>query len=320
MYHTTFEKVSFEEPKIPFNENSGIYLDILTDFGFKHIFGKETNKDILIDFLNALFQGRKIISDISYNNIENNGAYDTTRDVFFDLLCTGADGEQFIVEMQRRLQPNFIDRCVFYTSRIINDQAPLKGDYWNYKIKGVFLIAILDFELKENNTNHCLTPVELINLNTKELFYDKLGYIFLELRKFNKKENELISDLDKWCYLLKHLHQMNETPSYLNKRVFNRIFKLAKISTLSPEERMALDLNLKSRRDWNNTIAYAVAEATAAMFKEKEAMFKEKEAMFKEKEAELQEIVRTMHHKGFSIETIHEITKLNVEVINNYLT
>jgi SOS response regulatory protein OraA/RecX len=75
---------------------------------------------------------------------------------------------------------------------------------------------------------------------------------------------------------------------------------------------MALDLNLKSRRDWNNTIAYAVEEATAAMFKEKEAELKEKEA-------ELQEIVRTMHHKGFSIETIHEITKLNVEVINNYL-
>ena len=309
MYHTTFdessEQNSFAEPKIPLNvtDNPGVYIDILTDFGFKHIFGKESNKGILIDFLNALFQGRKIISDITYNNIENNGAQDSARDVFFDLLCTGNDGEQFIIEMQRRLQPNFMDRCVYYTSRIINDQAPPKGDYWNYKIKGVFLIAILDFKLKENTTTDYITPVEFVNLNTKELFYDKLGFIFLELRKFDKKESELISDLDKWCYLLKHLHTMNETPSYLNKKVFNRIFKLAEISTLSPEERMALDLNLKSRRDWNNTIAYAVEEAVKEVARAKDI-----------------DTVRNMDRKGFSIDIINEITGLDVDTIKSYLS
>jgi hypothetical protein len=82
---------------------------------------------------------------------------------------------------------------------------------------------------------------------------------------------------------------------------------------------MALDLNLKSRRDWNNTIAYAIEEATAAVLKEKQAEIKEKEAEIKDKEDALKEIVRTMHIKGFSIEIIHEMIHLNIETINHYL-
>ena len=34
------------------------YISLLTDFGFKRIFGTAMNKDLLICFLNSLFNGR----------------------------------------------------------------------------------------------------------------------------------------------------------------------------------------------------------------------------------------------------------------------
>ena len=37
------------------------YLNPFTEFGFKKLFGTEANKDLLIDFLNSLFQGEEVI-------------------------------------------------------------------------------------------------------------------------------------------------------------------------------------------------------------------------------------------------------------------
>jgi predicted transposase/invertase (TIGR01784 family) len=297
MYYNTIETSLFSEPKIPLYDNPGIYIDPLTDFGFKYLFGKELNKDILIDFLNVLFQGQKIIKDITYNNIEKNGDTVDDRDVYFDLLCTGDDGEQFIIEMQRKLQPHFMDRCVYYTSRIVNEQAPTSGQKWDYKIKGVFLIGILDFELNIPTGNHYLTPVQLVNLNTHETFYPKLGYLFLELSKFDKQVNELENDLERWCYVLKHLHRLNQMPKYLNKRVFQRIFKLAEVVNLKPKERIMYDRNLKAKRDYENTIDYAVQVAV-------------EKAVEKEK-ADKESIIHQMFVNGLPMEMVCKITGMN---------
>ncbi|MDY4943253.1 MAG: PD-(D/E)XK nuclease family transposase, partial [Candidatus Limisoma sp.] len=44
------------------------YISLLTDFGFKRIFGTDLNKDLLIGFLNALFEGSHVITDVKYLN------------------------------------------------------------------------------------------------------------------------------------------------------------------------------------------------------------------------------------------------------------
>src|ERR1700678_1272516 len=98
------------------------FIDPLSDFGFKHLFGNEPNKDILIDFLNQLFKGQKEIADLTYNSTEYAGDSEEFKKIFFDLLCTGKNGEQFIIEMQKAEQRNFKGRAVFYTSRVINEQ------------------------------------------------------------------------------------------------------------------------------------------------------------------------------------------------------
>ena len=43
------------------------YINPFTDFGFKKIFGEEENKDLLLNFLNELFDSQNIvIKDLSY--------------------------------------------------------------------------------------------------------------------------------------------------------------------------------------------------------------------------------------------------------------
>ena len=53
-----------------------VYLNLFTDFGFKKIFGVESNAAILINFLNTLLQPDKKIVAISYLNTERLGISD----------------------------------------------------------------------------------------------------------------------------------------------------------------------------------------------------------------------------------------------------
>ncbi|WP_316812160.1 PD-(D/E)XK nuclease family transposase [Pedobacter heparinus] len=91
-------------------EKNSRYIDPLTDYGFKRLFGSEPDKDIMIEFLNALFEGEKIVVDIRYSPTEHAGEDTKEKKVLFDLTCTGVDGETFIIEMQRADQEFFRDR------------------------------------------------------------------------------------------------------------------------------------------------------------------------------------------------------------------
>jgi predicted transposase/invertase (TIGR01784 family) len=169
------------------------YIDPLVDFAFKKIFGSEPNKDLLIAFLNEVFQGRKQIVDLVYNKNEHPGDSQDDGGAIFDLLCTGHSGDQFLIEVQRGRQGYFKERALFYTSRLISNQAP-KGNRssWAYNLTEVYLIALLEdiiFETKSKDAY--LHDVRLCNYNTGEIFYDKLGYIYIELSKFVKQELDL---------------------------------------------------------------------------------------------------------------------------------
>jgi hypothetical protein len=53
-----------EQNELPKGFKIGKFIDPLTDFGFKLLFGTEPNKDLLISFLNELFKDRKVIIDL----------------------------------------------------------------------------------------------------------------------------------------------------------------------------------------------------------------------------------------------------------------
>ncbi|MGV8134801.1 MAG: PD-(D/E)XK nuclease family transposase [Mangrovibacterium sp.] len=71
-------------------------------------------------FLTSCSGGRKRITDLVYNKNEHPGDNDEIGGVIFDLLCTGHDGENFLIEVQRSSQANLKQRMLYYASRLIS--------------------------------------------------------------------------------------------------------------------------------------------------------------------------------------------------------
>lgn len=70
---------------------SARFIDPLTDFGFKHLLGSEPSKDIMINFLSAIFEGEKEIVDLVFSPTEYAASTNKYKKVYFDLMCTGKD-------------------------------------------------------------------------------------------------------------------------------------------------------------------------------------------------------------------------------------
>ncbi|MEN8444540.1 MAG: Rpn family recombination-promoting nuclease/putative transposase [Cyanobacteria bacterium J06555_13] len=228
------------------------YINPLTDFGFKRLFGTEPNKALLIDFLNVILPARHTISDLSYRNSENVGNTELDRKAIFDIYCKSESGERFIVEIQKAKQNFFKDRSVYYSTFPIQEQAQKGG--WNYQLSAVYTVGVLDFIFDDHkNDGTILHTVELRDQDCK-VFYDKLKFIYLELPKFTKTVDQLESHFDKWLFLLKHLPDLNDPPQALQSQTFKQLFEVAEIANFSPAEQDAYEDSLKYYRDLNNVV------------------------------------------------------------------
>ncbi len=223
------------------------YVNFYTDFAFKKLFGTEINKELLISFLNALLHGREEIEDITYLNAERLGTQEYDRRAVFDVYCRNEKGEHFIVEMQKGEQQFFKDRSIYYSTFAIREQAP-RG-VWNYGLKGIYTIGILNFTIYPNNKDY-YHEIKLTDIATKEVFYDKLTFIYLEMPKFTKTEAELETLFDKWLYVIRNLAALMERPRALQEKVFTHLFEVAEIAKFDRKERYEYEESLKNYRDW----------------------------------------------------------------------
>ena len=101
---------------------------------------------------------------------------------------------------------------MYYASFPIQQQGK-RGD-WDYQLKAVYVIAILNFVFDHTHDGYFHHEVQLTDSKTREVFYDKLTFIYLEMPKFNKKEEELDSMFDKWLFVLRNLTRLMEKARY----------------------------------------------------------------------------------------------------------
>ena len=127
------------------------------------------------------------------------------RKAVFDLCCTGEDGEQFIIEVQRVRQEYFKDRCLYYSASLIRDQVGAGVANWKYDLKPVYLIGLMDFCFEDSAHEQYVHEVRLMNRSNEKVFYNKFGLTFIEMPRFTKGASELSTELDRWLYLLKNL-------------------------------------------------------------------------------------------------------------------
>lgn len=269
------------------------------------MFGSEENKDLLISFLNCLLNGRETIWNLTYLNTEHLGTGEDDRKAVFDVYCQNERNEMFLVEMQCGEQQYFKDRSIYYATFPIREQAP-KGR-WNYELKAVYVIGILNFTFDDNSDKNCRHTVQLVDMESKTVFYNKLTFIYLEMPKFNKSEDELDGIFDKWLFVLRNLSRLMERPRALQERIFTRLFETAEIAKFTKKESIDYEESLKNYRDWENTIDTAKIKARA------EGLAEGREEGRKEQSFE---IARQMKSKGIPVATIVECTGLGEDEIS----
>jgi len=279
----------------------GKYVDPLSDFGFKLLFGSEPNKDLLIGFLNGMFEGKKIVTDLTFIQNEQQGPQSAFRKSIFDLICIDQFGTKFIIEVQRVYQHYFKDRAVYYTSTLIHEQGPKGKSKWDFMLMEVYLIALMDFSFEDSLPDTYLHRVHLVEEATGKIFYEKLGYIFVEIPKFKKPVKDLKTDLDRWLYVLKNMSNLQKIPVFLDKRIFQKLFTIAEVSKLTKEEYMKYEKSLMAKWD-----EYAVLTTA-----------KKEGKMEGRLEGKLEEVKNLILKLGLSDSQAAEIAEVSMDFVKN---
>ena len=121
-------------PKKSKKQDLSVYINLLTDFGFKRVFGI---KKVMLDFLNVVLNIPGGITDLTYGNVEILGLTKDDRKAIFDLICITGNGDRIIVEIQNIEQEFYKDRMLVYVAQLIqeqNVQGKVSDKNWNYKL------------------------------------------------------------------------------------------------------------------------------------------------------------------------------------------
>ena len=280
------------------------YINLFTDFGFKKIFGEEASKPLLLDFLNALLPEQSKIVKLTFKNTEQLGQTEADRKAIYDIYCENEHGEKFIVELQKAKQNYFKERTIYYSTFPIREQAE-KGE-WNYNLKSVYCIGILDFTFddykNEPEKSEVVHTIKLKNQNGN-IFYNKLTYIYLEMPNFKNTEIELKTRLDKWLYFIKNLEDFQTIPTIFKDEVFTQAFEKAELAKFGQEDLEKYEMNLKIYRDYKNTVDTAFDEGKL-------------EGKLEGKQEGKLEIAKALKISGISTKIIIEATGLSEVEVN----
>ena len=284
------------------NNNEIVFVDPMSDIGFKKIFA---NEYVLITFLNLLLASqKKTIRKITYLNKESI-TQSEDKMMIFDLYCEADDGTNFIIEMQRRSEPNYIERTLFYMGQAVSEQ-PKPGFKWKYDLAPVIGVFFLNFHLsrykKPEHTVRCFTLKDQNNKKLTDLFQ----MFFVDLRSFTKSESACVDSMDRWLYVIKNAKNLKKMPFVTQEEVFATIADVASYSKLTKEERWAYDESLKHARDWEWIVDGERQDA-----REEGIGIGEARGEVKTKNA----TAKKMKNKGYSLDDISEITGLTEEEI-----
>ena len=269
----------------------GAFIYPLTDWGFKRIFG---DKELLMDFLNSLLEGERVITDLQYLNTKQLAERSDGRKTVYDLYCKTDTGEYIIVEMQNSQQAFFKDRALYYMAQSVVLQSK-KGRGWQFDLTAVYGIYFVNFPIDKNDaTEDYCKDIAMIDKRTGKVFNNKFRQIYIELPRFMKSEADCNSFLEYWIYNLVNMNNLTEISFKDRKAIFDRLERLASQANLTEEERARLEEDWKNYNDHFNTIDFATKEG--------------------EHKKQL-EIAKKMKEKGCTTEFIADITGLSIEEI-----
>ena len=294
----------------------GRYINPFTDWGFKRLFGQEFSKDLLINFLNDLFEGEFQIKDVTFKDKEQLGDTNDLRGCIFDIYCVTDDDKHFIVEMQNRWVPFFVNRSIYYASKAFVaqrkkfDEAGVRTAVL-YQFVPVYVVCIMNFMPREHEVTKFRTDVALREKSSDSIFSDKLRFIYLSLPFFDKSEEECETGFEKWIYVLKYMEVLERLPLAEQKKMLDHLAKLPDVRFLSSEEREKYDESIKAADDYYGVLMSYYMNGIDEGVAKGEARGSHHKRL---------EIAKKMMAKGMDENTIMEITGLTQEEIRKLIS
>ena len=266
------------------------YADLLNDEVFKLVFGRESTKDVMIEFLNQVILDRKIL-DLEFIDKEMHPIERDAKGTVYDMFCKTDDGSKIIVEVQRRKQPFYPERALYYSTFQIQRQVEAGAEYYDFL--PVYVVSILDFAMDDDpQSNAVRTAYRLYEDNSHKLLTDRVTFIFIELPKFTKTVEELDGNILEGMYFcFKNMPELESRPEVLDHHVFTKIFDVTELYNMDQDTRDKVLDNMTTERDLRNQMIYAREEG---------------------REEGIALAINNMAESGLGAEQIAEIMKMSV--------
>lgn len=238
------------------------YVDILTNGGFKAVFGDENNKKLVMSVINTFLPEHRKVVDIEYLPTEQQGPMvGYSKEFHYDFSCRDASGAIFIVEMQNYREKAWFKRCVSYASRAYNNQNR-KGE--DYDVQPVYLIGLMGVEIdhpdKEYWKDRYISEYTFREKGSHDLLGETIVIIFAELAKFCKSEDECHTKLDRMLYLLKNSGRLSNPPKWTIQEEYTEFLDACEIDAFDNDKRYNYDKDMYDEKRRNGELAAAKEE------------------------------------------------------------
>ena len=296
------------------------FIDPTYDRGFQLLMMNPECPELMLEFLRAMIPERDIAS-IEFRPTDSVPDREEDKRKLYDIYCTDADGNIFIVEMQREPYRSYGDRLVVYAG---NPATRLlrKGEAYD-KVRALYIISILrgylQVEGEQKSDRQKLVRRAVLKMDDSEkILSQKINYLFLQLpaAKPIGKESTF---LEQWAWHLGNIGKAEEIPEGLSgyfrmmyEHCCRENIESGKLKEYDDMVRDEITIEAEKRFAIEEAVEEALARGNAEGRAEGKA-----EGEAKGREEERLATARKMKSKDIPISTIVEITGLTAEQVES---
>ena len=284
------------------------YVDLLTNSGFKALFGDESNKDVVMLIINEFLPPHRRVKEIFYQPTEQQGPVpESSKECHYDFMCRSDDGTMFIVEMQRYHEDAWFKRCVTYASRAY-DRQNKKG--YDYDVPPVYLIGLMGTKIrhpdKEFWRDCYISEYTFREKSCGDLLAETIFIIFAELADFRKRVDECETSQDRMLYILKNLGRLRNRSAWLQNEIYTRLFAACEIGRFTDDKRLIYETEMY---DEKRIIGERKGCYNAGL----------EEGLGRGREESLAATVQKMYSKGMNVEAIADLLDMTADEVAHIL-
>lgn len=250
LFYTFMPQMPITEEQLERDLNAGKVFR-LTDAYFKFVFGREDRSALFIDLLNAIVfpDGERVFSKAEFLNREFSPERVDGRGFRLDLVALLDDEEQVNLEVQVKLEFDYIKRSIYYLTLLHSGQLNRGKKYW--EINRTISIHIVGFDLLRDETAF-RNGYSLRNDASGKILSEDISLIYIELPKYVrqlKAGRKPINKLERWLGYLAGLEGEAMESIARSEPMIERALDVEKLFLMDYKQRIAYIRDIRAMLD-----------------------------------------------------------------------